>query len=58
MVMFLSFLLGAVVLIAYSMFEKRINQRPCLECGYGVSVDATNEQCPRCGALVNEIADE
>jgi rubrerythrin len=58
MTMFLGFLLSAVALMAYSIIEKRINQRPCLECGYGVSVDAINEQCPRCGSLVNEVADE
>lgn len=58
MTMFFSFLLGAAVLIAYSMIEKRINQRPCPECGYRVSVDAVNEQCPRCMAIINEVADD
>jgi len=58
MVMLFGFLLCAMVLMAYSMIEKRMNQRPCPDCGYGVSVDAINEQCPRCGSLVNEVADE
>lgn len=58
MAMLFGFLLGAAVLLAYAMIEKRINQRPCPECGYTVSVDAISEQCPRCAALVNDVADQ
>jgi rubrerythrin len=34
------------------MVEKRINQRPCPECGYRVSIDGLDEDCPRCGAMI------
>ncbi|HXG94626.1 MAG TPA: hypothetical protein VNN73_19955 [Blastocatellia bacterium] len=48
----LTVILGGGLLIAYVMIEKRINLRPCLECGYKVSVDALPEQCPRCGEMI------
>ena len=57
MAVFFSILLGAAVLIVYSLIEKRINQRPCPDCGYAVSVDSINEQCPRCAALIDENTD-
>ncbi|HWC76404.1 MAG TPA: hypothetical protein VG778_03025 [Blastocatellia bacterium] len=41
-----------VVLLAYTVFEWRLNQRPCPECGFRVSVDNPNEQCPECGAAI------
>jgi Zn finger protein HypA/HybF involved in hydrogenase expression len=55
MVMLLSVLIGAGVLIAYYLIEKRINQRACAECGFTMSVDAIEGQCPNCDALLIEI---
>ena len=52
MTMLLSILIGAVVLIAYFIVEKRINQRACSECGFTMSVDAMEEQCPNCDAEI------
>ena len=52
--MLLSILVAAGVLIAYYMIEKRINQRACPECGYTISLDAVEEQCPNCDALLGE----
>jgi hypothetical protein len=51
----LSVLFGAVVLMAYIMIEKRLNQRACPVCGFSVSADAVNESCPRCDALINPL---
>lgn len=53
--MLLSILIGAAVLVAYLVVEKRINQRACLECGFTLSVDAIEEHCPRCDAPLGEI---
>jgi rubrerythrin len=39
-------------LTAYVKVERRINQRPCPECGFRVSIDGLDEDCPRCGALI------
>lgn len=52
MTMLLSILIGAVVLIAYFIVEKRINRRACPECGFTMSVDAIEEQCPNCEAEI------
>jgi hypothetical protein len=46
----LTIIIGGAVLIAYCFLEKRINQRACLACGFRVSVDAVDDQCPRCGS--------
>jgi len=40
------------VLFAYAFLEKRINQRGCPDCGFRVSRDGLDEDCPRCGALI------
>jgi rubrerythrin len=48
----LAIVLGGAVLVAYVMVEKRFNQRACSECGYRVSTDALDEDCPRCGSLI------
>lgn len=48
-----SMLIGAVVLTAYTMVEKRLNQRACPACAYRVAADDAGESCPRCGAPVN-----
>ena len=44
-------IVGAAILIAYSLIEKRINQRVCMVCRYMVSAHAGNEMCPRCGSF-------
>jgi rubrerythrin len=48
----LTVVVGGAAIIAYSLIEKRINQRACPECGFGIFVDALPEQCPRCGTIV------
>jgi hypothetical protein len=48
----LTMIIGGAVLIAYCWIEKRINQRACLACGFRLSVDAIDEQCPRCGSAI------
>lgn len=50
----LAILIAAVVLVGYVIVEKRINQRACSECGFRVSIDAPDEDCPRCGSLIAE----
>ena len=58
MIMLLGILLGTAVLIAYSKFEKRINQLACPECGYNISIDAIEEQCPRCDSILSEETED
>jgi len=53
MKIFLSVLFSAIVLVAYSMIEKRLNQQACAVCGFSVSADAVNQSCPRCDALID-----
>ena len=48
-------LFTAVVLIAYSVIEKRINQQACAVCGYRASADAVGQACPRCDAPINSL---
>jgi rubrerythrin len=48
----LAALIVGVFLAAYVMFEKRINQRLCPECGFRVSIDGLDEDCPRCGSVI------
>jgi len=43
------------LLIAYVKVESRINQRRCLECGFRVSKDGLDEDCPKCGALIPAV---
>ena len=45
-------IIGGALLIAYCLIEKRINQKPCLACGFRVSVDVIDDQCPRCGSAI------
>lgn len=47
----LTVIFGLAVLFVYSLVERRINQRACKGCGFRQSVDAVDEQCPRCGAV-------
>ncbi|MGA9771081.1 MAG: hypothetical protein WBV94_18750 [Blastocatellia bacterium] len=53
MTMLLSVLIATGALVAYYVIEKRINQRACSECGFTLSVDAMEEQCPNCEAEIN-----
>jgi rubrerythrin len=50
MTIIVAILIAGAVLIAYCVIEKRINQRACPVCGVTISVDAPDEQCPRCFA--------
>lgn len=45
----LTILITVALLFMYTLIERRINQRSCGECGFRVSVDNPEEQCPRCG---------
>lgn len=51
----LTALIVAGLLIAYVKVESRINQRPCPECGYRVSKDGPDEDCPTCGAMIPAV---
>ena len=53
MTLLLVIILGTAVLVAYSMIEKRINQRACPECGFRLSMDAPEGDCARCNALID-----
>jgi ssDNA-binding Zn-finger/Zn-ribbon topoisomerase 1 len=55
MVIILAILVVGAALIAYAMIEKRINLRPCPECGFKVSIDGLDEDCPRCGSLIPQV---
>jgi hypothetical protein len=44
--------IGGLVLILYSWFEKRIAQQPCVECGAKVSVDELEEKCSNCRSFI------
>jgi hypothetical protein len=57
MAVILAILGVTAVLIGYVVIEKRINLRPCPECGFRVSIDGLNEDCPRCGAMVPQVND-
>jgi len=52
MAVILAILGVSAVLIAYVIIEKRINLRPCPECGFRVSIDGLDEHCPKCGTLI------
>jgi hypothetical protein len=52
MAVILAILGVSAVLITYVMIEQRINLRPCPECGFRVSIDGLDEECPRCGAVI------
>lgn len=47
-------LIWAGVVLAYVMIERRVSLRPCSECGFRVSIDGLDEDCPRCGSLIRE----
>jgi hypothetical protein len=48
----LTILFALGLLFAYTVIEWRVNQRPCGECGFRVSVDNPEERCPRCGMAI------
>lgn len=48
----LAILFSGVALTTYAFVERRINQRRCPECGFGVSKDGLDEDCPRCAAII------
>jgi Zn finger protein HypA/HybF involved in hydrogenase expression len=50
--LFLAALIIGLLLAAYVMIEKRVSQRSCPACGYKVSVDGPDEDCPRCQSLI------
>ena len=56
MAILLTILIVAAVLFAYVMVEKRINLRCCPECSFRVSIDGLNEDCPKCGSLIPQVA--
>jgi rubrerythrin len=45
-------LVVGAALTTYAVVERRINQRRCPECGFGVSKDGLDEDCPRCDAII------
>jgi hypothetical protein len=57
MTIIISVLIGGAVLIAYCLIEKRINQQACPVCGFTRSVDATDDQCPRCDGIISHNTD-
>jgi Zn finger protein HypA/HybF involved in hydrogenase expression len=48
----LTILIAGVILTLYVMLEKRINQRPCLECGAKISAADAEGRCPNCRSFV------
>jgi hypothetical protein len=54
----LALIIGLGGLFAYCVVEWRINQRPCPECRFRVSVDTPDRHCPRCGAAFAERSGE
>jgi len=57
MAIILAILIITAVLSAYVALEKRLNLRPCPECGFRVSIDGLDEDCPRCGSFIPRIAE-
>lgn len=57
MAVILAILGVGAVLIAYVIIEKRMNLRPCPECGFRVSIDGLDEDCPRCGTLIPQVSE-
>ena len=56
MAIILAIMVVSAALIAYVMIEKRINLRPCPECGFRVSIDGLDEDCPKCGSLIPQVS--
>jgi Zn finger protein HypA/HybF involved in hydrogenase expression len=51
----LAILIGGGLLLAYVRIERRVSQRRCSECGFRVSIDGPDEDCPRCGSLIRAV---
>lgn len=45
-------IISVAALVAYSITEIRVNQRTCRVCGFRMSIDSPEEQCPKCGATI------
>jgi hypothetical protein len=56
MAILLAILIIGTVLALYVRLEKRINLRSCPECGFRVSIDGLDEDCPKCGSLIPQVA--
>jgi hypothetical protein len=48
----LTIVIGGSVLFLYVMFEKRIQQRYCLECRAKISLDDAGGKCPGCSSFL------
>lgn len=57
-VLLLAMLLVAAVLVGYVLIEKRINHRACPECGFKVSIDSPDGDCPRCQPVLDQAWQE
>jgi hypothetical protein len=47
----------SAVLIGYVIIDRRINLRGCPECGFRVSIDGLDEDCPHCGTLIPRVTE-
>jgi predicted RNA-binding Zn-ribbon protein involved in translation (DUF1610 family) len=45
-------LIITAAIVAYVKLERRLNQRPCPDCGFRVAMDGPPEDCPKCGSLI------
>lgn len=45
----------SAVLIGYVIIDRRISLRACPECGFRVSIDGRDEDCPHCGTLIPQV---
>ena len=57
MLVIIAILCVSAVLTGYVIIEKRISLRPCPECGFSVSIDGRDEDCPRCGVLIPGVSE-
>jgi hypothetical protein len=57
MLVIIAILCVSAVLTGYVLIEKRISLRPCPECGFRVSIDGRDDECPRCGILIPRVED-
>jgi predicted RNA-binding Zn-ribbon protein involved in translation (DUF1610 family) len=57
MVLILAILGVSAVLIGYVLIERRISLRRCPECGFRVSIDGLDEDCPQCGTLIPRLTE-
>ena len=57
MLLIIAILGVSAVLTGYVIIENRISLRPCPECGFRVSIDGRDEDCPRCGVLIPRVSE-